>query len=37
MNTYKVKYHEIVCRDMVTDLTIESELEPEEFKKKVGM
>ena len=35
MNTYKVKYHEIVCRDMVTDLTIESELEPEEFKKKL--
>ena len=35
MNTYKVKYHEIVSRDMVTDLTIESELEPEEFKKKL--
>jgi len=35
MNTYKVKYHEIVSRDMVTDLTIESELEPEEFKEKL--
>ena len=35
MNTYEVKYHEIVSRDMVTDLTIESELEPEEFKEKL--
>ena len=35
MNTYQVKYHQIVSRDMVTDLTIESELEPEEFKKKL--
>ena len=35
MNTYEVKYHQIVSRDMVTDLTIESELEPEEFKKKL--
>ncbi len=35
MNTYEVKYHQIVSRDMVTDLTIESELEPEEFKEKL--
>ena len=35
MNTYTVEYHQIVCRDMVTDLTIESELEPKEFKEKL--
>ena len=35
MNTYEVKYHQIVSRDLVTDITIESELEPEEFKKKL--
>ena len=35
MNTYEVKYHQIVSRDLVSDLTIESELKPEEFKKKL--
>ena len=37
MNTYEVKYHQLVVRDLVTLVTIESKLDAKDFLHKLEM